>query len=207
MRLQNPFAALGSTGMDSQVLAVLSRSEQYLTIPAIHRLLPEEGSSTGARKALSRLVEQGVVLEQVTGRTHSYALNREHLLADVILKIASSRRELTSRIRDVINSWPVKPVTATIFGSAARNDMRSDSDIDILIVMPDETPEGLDDDLAGDLASQVTRWTGNDVRPLLYRAAEVKPAPIFDLIIKDGVDVAGDPTWLRRMARRHKVSS
>lgn len=207
MRLQNPFSALSSTGMDSQVLTVLARSEQYLTIPAIHRLLPEEGSSTGVRKALSRLVEQGVILEQVTGRTHSYALNREHLLADVILKIANSRRELTSRIQDAINLWPVKPVTAKIFGSAARGEMRSGSDIDILIVMPDETPDGLDDELAGNLAGQVTRWTGNDVRPLLYRAAEVKAAPIFDAIIREGVDVAGDPAWLRRTARRHKISS
>lgn len=115
-----PFSALSSTGMDSQVLLVLARSEQYPTIPAIHRLLPEEGSSTGVRKALSRLVEQRVVVEQVTGRTHSYALNREHLLADVILKIANAWRELTSRIQDVILRWPVKAVTVKIFGSAAR---------------------------------------------------------------------------------------
>lgn len=207
MRLQNPFAVLSPTGMDSQVLAVLARSEQHLTIPAIHGLLPEEGSSTGVRKALPRLVEQGIVLEQVTGRTHSYALNREHLLADVVLKIANSRRELISRIHDLINGWPVEPVTVKIFGSAARGEMRSDSDIDILVVFPDETPDGLDDELAGVLAKQVVRWTGNDVRPVLYRAAEVQPAPIFNSIIKDGVDVAGDSEWLRRTVRRHKISA
>jgi predicted nucleotidyltransferase len=207
MRLQNPFSALSSTGMDSQVLTVLARTEQYLTIPALHRLLPEEGSPTGVRKALSRMVEQGVVLEQLTGRTHSYALNREHLLADVILKIANAKRELISRIQDAILQWPVKPVTVKVFGSAARGEMRSDSDIDILIVMPDETPDGLDDELAGNLAGQVSRWTGNDVRPLLYRAAEVKAAPVFDEIIKEGMDVMGDPAWLRRASRRHKISS
>ena len=159
------------------------------------------------RKALSRMVEQGVVLEQLTGRTHSYALNREHLLADVILKIANAKRELISRIQDAILQWPVKPVTVKIFGSAARGEMRSDSDIDLLIVMPDETPDGLDDELAGNLAGQVSRWTGNDVRPLLYRAAEVKAAPVFDEIIKEGMDVSGDPAWLRRAARRHEISS
>lgn len=85
--------------------------------------------------------------------------------------------------------------------------MRSGSDNDILIVMPNETPDGLDDELAGNLAGnlagQVTRWTGNEVRPLLYRVAEVKAAPVFDAMIREGVDVAGDPAWLRWTARRH----
>ena len=41
MRLQNPFSAISTTGIDSQVLTVLVRSEQYLTIREIHQLLPE----------------------------------------------------------------------------------------------------------------------------------------------------------------------
>ncbi|MFJ2620522.1 nucleotidyltransferase domain-containing protein [Glutamicibacter sp. NPDC087344] len=185
----------------------MARSEQYLTIPAIHRLLPEAGSLAGVRKALGRLVEQGIVLEQVTGRTHSYALNQDHLLAEVISKISETRGELTSRIQRAIDLWPIKPVTAKIFGSAARGDMRSDSDIDLFVVMPDETPDGVDDELAGNLAAQIARWTGNDVRPLLYRAGEVKPAAIIDFIIKDGIDVAGDPAWLRRTVREKSHSA
>ena len=49
MRLQNPFASLSTAGLDSQVLTVLARSNQYLTIQQIHQLLPETGSLAGVR--------------------------------------------------------------------------------------------------------------------------------------------------------------
>lgn len=198
MRLQNPFSALNPTGIDSQVLTVLARSNQYMTVHEIYRLLPEEGSEPGIRKALYRLVEQGVVHERVTGRSYAYSLNSEHLMADVIRKIANTKNELILRIKNEISTWPVQPVTVKMFGSAARNEMRADSDIDLLVVMPDDTPDGLEDDLAGVLAKRAYRWTGNDVRPLIYRSSEVRPSAIFDSILKDGVDIAGDPKWLRK---------
>lgn len=47
MRLQNPFAVASTTGMDSQVLTVLARAEQFLTVHQLHQLLPESGSSPG----------------------------------------------------------------------------------------------------------------------------------------------------------------
>lgn len=73
MHLQNPFAVVSAIGLDSQVLTVLARTEQYLSIRQIHQLLPEEGSPQGVRKSVVRLVEQGTVLERVTGRSYAYA--------------------------------------------------------------------------------------------------------------------------------------
>lgn len=201
MRLQNPFAAISATGLDSQVLMVLARTEQHLSVHQIHQLLPEEGSPQGVRKSVVRLVQQGAVLERVTGRSYAYALNRDHLLADAVLQIANAKSELFSRMAQLISEWRIQPLTVKVFGSAARNEMHADSDIDLLVVMSDSVTEEAVEDSVRRLADQVTLWTGNDVRPLVYRSSEVRPASIFDSILEDGIDVAGDPSWLRKQLR------
>lgn len=201
MRLQNPFAALNTTGIDSQVLLVLARTEQYLTVSQVHSLLPERGSLEGIRKSLARLVAQGTVLERVTGRSAAFALNREHLLAGPILQIAAAKQELIRRLAHLISEWKVQPCTVKLFGSAARSEMREASDIDLLFVMPDEIDAEEAAELVGRLSKQVNQWTGNDVRPLMYFGAEIKPASIFESILREGIDIAGDPNWLRRQLR------
>jgi len=202
MRLQNPFAAVSTTGLDSQVLTVLARTEQYLSVHQIHQLLPEKGSPQGIRKSVVRLVEQGGVLERATGRSFAYALNRDHLLAEAILTIAKAKSELLSRMSQIISEWPIQPLTAKLFGSAARNEMRADSDIDLLIVMPDAATDDVVDESVRRLAAQAALWTGNDVRPLVFRSSEVQPASIFSSILEEGIDIAGDSSWLRKQLRR-----
>lgn len=207
MRLQTPFAAISTTGLDSQVLSVLAATESYLTVQQMHQLLSEGGSPQGVRKAVVRLVEQGTVLERVTGRSYAYSLNMDHLLVDAFLQIANAKRELISRMTQIISEWPIQPITVKIFGSAARNEMYSDSDIDLLFIAPDVAEEDTLEDLIAQLAAQMTLWTGNDVRPLVYRDSEVRPASIFDSILEDGIDVAGDPAWLRRRLRRNRATT
>lgn len=119
-------------------------------------------------------MELGVVLERATGRNYAYALKFNHLLVEAILKIASAKSELNDRIRKSITSWQVHPLTAILFGSAARNEMRTDSDIDLLVVMPDSAAQDTVEALVYGLGTQVTQWTGNDVRPLVYRISETR---------------------------------
>lgn len=206
MRLQNPFAALSPSGLDSQVLLVLARTDQHLSVQQIHGLLPEGGSRAGVQKSVARFVEQGTVVERRFGRSRAFALNGEHLLADSIRQIAASKLLLLSRMAEVIVDWPVQPLTVKMFGSAARSDMRSDSDIDLLVVLPDEVEDDAADEMVAALATRAAAWTGNDARPLVYRASEVGPAKVFDEILEEGLDVAGDPGWLRRRLRRRSAA-
>lgn len=76
--------------------------------------------------------------------------------------------------------------------------MREDSDIDLLVVMPDLAAECDVESSLRRLAAQATLWTGNDVRPLVYRASEVQPASIFTSVVEEGIAIAGDPSWLRK---------
>ncbi|MFA4842076.1 MAG: nucleotidyltransferase domain-containing protein, partial [Agrococcus sp.] len=164
-------------------------------------------SRAGVQKSVARYLEQGTVVERRVGRSRAFALNDEHLLAAPIRQIAASKRLLLSRMREAVAEWPVQPITVTLFGSAARNEMRVDSDIDVLIVMPDEAEDTTVEELVGELTARTARWTGNDVRPLVYRASEVEPATVFEAIIEDKVNIAGDPAWLRRRLRRTSAAA
>lgn len=205
MRLQNPFAAISTTGLDSQVLTVLARSTQFFTIPQVHGLLPEGGSVQGVRNSLERLAEQGILDSYSFGRSLAYTLNKEHVLVNAILEISRAKDLFISRLVERVESWTVQPLTMSLFGSAVRSEMSTKSDIDLFIVFADDAPDDALDDQIGGLASDARRWSGNDVRPLVYRCSEVTDAAIFASILQDGVTVMGEPTWLRgRIARSRR---
>ncbi|WP_354239267.1 nucleotidyltransferase domain-containing protein [Arthrobacter sp. UYEF20] len=187
------------------VLYVLARADAEFTVPQIVKLLPERGSLAGVRKALNRLTEHGVVLERVAGRTHTYHLNREHLIADAVVAMATAKTQLADRIRREVSSWEFAPRAVKIFGSAARNEMRTDSDIDIFIALPNDVDDDLAEERIAALAMKISAWTGNDARPLVYREREIRPAPIFESIAKEGLDIAGKAGWLRQALRSSRV--
>lgn len=205
MRLQNPLTTISPT-LDMGVLYVLARADAEFTAPNLSNLLPECSSLAGVRKALIRLVAQGIVLDKVAGRTHVFRLNRDHLLAEAVIAMAFTKDRLFARIRSEIEMWEFSPLVVTIFGSAARNDMRNDSDIDLFIALNDPSDESQADTRIAQLAADVSAWTGNDTRPLVYLESEVAPSPIFDSIITDGYTLFGDATWLRRVLRADSVA-
>jgi arsenite-transporting ATPase len=65
-------------------------------------------------------------------------------------------------------------VYAALFGSAARGDMRPDSDIDIFLVRPTGSQLEAWERASSAFADRVTRWTGNDARVLEMTQAEVQ---------------------------------
>ncbi|WP_369681065.1 hypothetical protein [Enteractinococcus helveticum] len=71
--------------------------------------------------------------------------------------------------------------------------METDSDIDILFVFDESTDDQETDTNINQLTQQVSRWTGNDVRPLVYSESEVEPAPIFDSVLREGIPISGNP--------------
>lgn len=198
MDVSKPFTAI-SPGVDADVLVVLAGS----TKPRSGRELARraERSNTGVRHVLDRLVEHGLVSREEVGRTFLYALNRDHLLAPTVEQMAGARTELIRRLRDVFATWEVPPVHASLFGSAARGDGGTSSDIDLLIVRPAEVdPEDAAwcDQLHG-LADQVRRWTGNNAgiaevpEGELPRLRKDRP-PVVKEVSKDAVDLAGERT-------------
>lgn len=202
MRFQNPFSALAPTGLDSQVLTVLSRSQESLTAPSVHRLLPERGSPRGVADSLKRLTAQGTVAETLVGNTTAYRLNRDHVLATAIIGIANARGDFLGRIeKRILDQWPCRPTFAALFGSAARGDMLASSDIDLLVVIPDDCVETDVDLSLAELERDMFTWTGNVANLLVYREHEVIDAPIFRSVLEDGIPIVGESSWLRRAVK------
>lgn len=196
MDLGRPYAAISPT-LDPGVLTILAGTSRPLTGREISRLL-RRPSHSGVIAALDRLVTQGLVDREEAGRAFLFTLNREHLAAPAAELLADLRGELFHRIRDAIDTWSIDPEHLSLFGSAARGDGDSSSDIDVFVVRP-KAVDGQDPlwreqlDL---LTWQIERWTGNPARIAevgqmeIARLRKDRPA-LIDALRADATTLAG----------------
>jgi len=200
MELNRPLAIVTPT-LDGDVLTVLARHDATFTTGQLRRILTNY-SEEGIRRVLQRLSKQGVVHSYRVGNAFAYRLNRDHLAAEHITKLAGLMEILLHRIEDRLASWQCAPVYAAVFGSAARGCMTADSDVDLLLVRPDDAPQDRWDEQVAQLCSDMSRWLGNDARALQFTAAEVADRahdePVLRDVLTEGLTVAGSRDWLRR---------
>jgi hypothetical protein len=136
----------------------------------------------------------------------AHTLNRDHLAAPAVEIIAEIRIELLGRLIENLSGWQIAPVHASMFGSAARGDGDTESDIDLLIVRSsDVDPEepAWDTQLAG-LSELVFDSTGNragivDLTELELGEMSKLKQPIIDELRRDAIDLVGVP--LRELLR------
>jgi predicted nucleotidyltransferase len=195
MDFTRPLSVVTPT-LDGDILGVLAQGEVKLTGRELGKRVG--GSQEGVRRVLDRLVRQGVVLRETAGRAHLHSLNRRHLAAPAIERLATLRPQLIQRLRETIGAWTQPPEAALLFGSAARAHAGEKSDIDLLVIRAD----GMSADDAAwrrqleDLAENVTAMTGNDARVLEYAAAEIsgprRPAHVASAL-HDGIPLFGSP--------------
>jgi predicted nucleotidyltransferase len=203
MDVSRPFTAI-SPGVEADVLVALAGSTGHKTGRDLSRLSGR--SVTGVQHALDRLVDEGLVHRAEAGRSFLYTLNREHLLAPAVEVMAEARWKLVESLRDLIGGWKSPTFHACLFGSAARGEGNSASDIDLLVVRPTKTDaedptwrEQLDA-----LAERVWAWTGNQAgiaelaESDLPRLREDRP-PVLKAVEEEGIDLAGTPRrkWIK----------
>jgi predicted nucleotidyltransferase len=196
MDLARPYAVVSST-LDPGVLALLAGTSRPLTGREIARLLGRP-SHSGVIAALDRLVIQGLVEREEAGRAFLFTLNRDHLAAPAVELLADLRSELLRRIRDSIGTWEVQPEHLSLFGSAARGDGDTESDIDLFVVRGKaiERQDALWREQLDLLARRIEGWTGNPTRIVEMEQAELallrkERPPILDELRADAVTLAG----------------
>lgn len=194
MDVARPYAAVAPT-LEGDVLVVLAGTTEPLTGARVARLV-HRGTPRGVQKALDRLVDQGIVHRQAAGRAYLHVLNRDHVAAPAVEALANLRVEFLRRLRNEIASWKVAPAHASLFGSVARGDGDTASDIDVLIVRPatvDEEHTEWRDQLAA-LADHVESWTGNYAAVIELDEAEVRRrSRMLGNARAEGIVLAGTP--------------
>jgi DNA-binding transcriptional ArsR family regulator len=208
MDVSKPYTAVSPT-LDGDVLMLLAGTTRPLTGREVARLVRR--SERGVRLVLARLVEHGLVDRQEAGPSMLYTLNRDHLAAPAVETLADMRTELQRRLRDAFDSWKPAPVHASLFGSTARRDGDTSSDIDIFVVRP----SSVDDDdprwreQMNLLSDRVQAWTGNHAgiiempREDLDDLVASQP-PVLSELREDAVHLVGTPlARLLRATREH----
>jgi predicted nucleotidyltransferase len=196
MDLSRPWAPIRSP-IDMEVLRVLRGTTRQLTGREVARLV-RAGSQPAVNASLRRLSDEGLVHAEEAGNAYLYTFNREHLAAPAVELLADVWTELERRLRDEVAGWQVAPVHVSIFGSAARGDGDTASDIDIFVVRPRDVPD--DDpewrDQLDQLSDHVLAWTGNHVGLSEVSEADVRRLrrerpPVVAELSREAITIAG----------------
>jgi len=169
-------------------------------------LLTGRTSHSGVLTTLNRLTEHGLVDRVELNRAYLYTLNRDHLASPAVEILASLREKLVDEIRKAVGEWQIAPVHVSLFGSAARGDGSTHSDIDLFVVRPTAVDEDEPSwrDQIDDLSRRIQRWTGNHASVVerdesqLVRLREAQP-PIFGEILSDAILIRGSRSQLSEL--------
>lgn len=198
MDLARPHTAIVPT-LDGEVLIVLAGTVRPLTGREVARLV-KRGSQAGINRTLRRLVQHGLVEAQEAGAAILYSFNREHLAAPAVTALVDLRAELVRRLKESLHRWKTQPLHASLFGSAARGDGKTSSDIDVFLVRPSgigENDPRWREQLER-LAHDVHQWTGNQLglaevsKRELQRLRRIKPA-VASALRRDAITLVGPP--------------
>lgn len=159
--------------LDADVLEVLAGVETGLGLSQITRLAAR-GSRMGISHVVNRFVEHGVVLAEPANQGYLYRLNRNHVLAPVVLAGVTAREALLTRLVDRSLDLAPAPIHVSVVGSFARGEAGPDSDIDLLVVVAAEAELDKLEDQLRQLSSEVTDWTGNDCQVLAFTTRHLR---------------------------------
>ena len=175
MDISNPIRSVSPT-VDADVLQVLVRTHGWLTGRKVATLANR--SYAQVRSVLHRLVADGLVEVEDHGSAYAYRCNRDHVLYDPVEAIANAADRTERRLADVVADWEPAAHAVVLYGSFVRHDGSADSDLDLLVIRPDDVD---DDDDAWNrqrqmLAVDAERWTGNRTQVLELSLAELASA-------------------------------
>jgi predicted nucleotidyltransferase len=135
----------------------------------LRQIVRQSGAAHGAvQRELQMLVEAGILRRTVEGRHVYFQANRESPIFAELKALLLKTAGLVDVIREALAPIADRVHAAFVFGSAARGELRSNSDVDVLVVGDVSFPA-----VADALAGAQTRL-GRDVNPTVYPPAEFR---------------------------------
>lgn len=192
MNLAHPLSSLIPT-LAGPVLEVLANTTKPLAGREVLRLLTREASQQGVQNVLDELAALGLVTQMAAGNSVLNTLNREHILAPVIIQIAGLRDELLADLATIVAEGAPEATRAILFGSLARGEADEASDIDLMLVWDDAVQEEGTSPVE-DISSRVYQLTGNSCRILSYTTSEFEALPdrapdLHSAVSTEGIDL------------------
>jgi DNA-binding transcriptional ArsR family regulator len=187
--LARPAAIILPPGTEA-ILRVLAGTDRPLGVREVARLAGV--SANRASQVLSELTEHGLVLVDEHGAGRLCRLNRNHLAVDPLLALVGLRSRLLDFLRSEASSWTHRPLHFSLYGSAARGDGTTASDLDLLVVRPDSRSEAEDerwDDQLFASGERILLATGNRAAWLVTSPSDLRRA------VKAGEAIVGE--WRR----------
>lgn len=149
-----------------------------------------------AFKALTFLEELGLVIRVVGGRDHIFTLNREHyLVQEIILKIYPIESKFLDEVIKALSAILKGHVySAVIFGSVARKEEKSLSDLDICCVVNSPLELLFVRDLLNKKSSALYKKYGIRLAPVIFMKAQFmrkRKTKLIKDIAEEGILITG----------------
>lgn len=196
MNLSEPLDGLTSL-VEAAVLRVLARTNRGFSGRQVHTLAGQ-GSTSSVHRALSHLVQVGLVTSEARPPSIIYRANREHVLWPVVEQALSARASVFDGIRTFCESdlSDDLALTVVVYGSVARRDSTLESDVDLFVAYPDGIDEDARADVSYRLAGYVQRLTGNEAQVFSLQRSELaqrlaEEDPLIVNIVSDGILIFG----------------
>jgi len=194
--LRRPMDAVFAAPSHLALLRVLSETPHGASGRELARLAGL--SHQASNDALARLETLGLVRRVGRGRTFLYMLNIEHALFTRLLRplLEGERGVFGEIIKSIEKAVEPHCLSATIFGSVARESEGPASDLDLLVVLRQGQRRGRVSSVLSDLASRLLRTWGIRLNPITFTAAQVRRQlregnPLFTAAVRDGIPLAG----------------
>ena len=194
MDLGRPAGLILPPGTEA-VLRALSGTETPLGVREVARVAGF--SANRASQVLSHLIDHGLVTVEEHGAGRLCRLNRAHLATEPLLALVELRGRLLRFLRDEVGAWEPRALHVSLFGSAARGDGHTRSDLDLLVVRTDrkKDEEAWERQLY-DSGERILAATGNRAAWFVTTPADLRRAvqvgePIVGEWRRDVVNLAG----------------
>jgi predicted nucleotidyltransferase len=175
MRFHNEFDDLLGNRIRLRVLRLLARTRaRGLTGREMAKACGASSSQTIA--ALRDLEDSGLVIREIVGRAHVWRMAEDHALAPILSSLfgaeADSITVLKKDIENVIRGLPVR--RAVLFGSVARGEERTTSDVDIFVVVRSRADKERVEDALSAASIRFAKKFGNPLSSLVMDERQLR---------------------------------
>jgi len=192
-------------GAHGYVISQLLREPEPQSGRAIAMKLGTSVGKSRVIEVLGDLAALGIVDREIVGSSHLFSINRDHICYQSLKALVNPLPSLTRHIQRIVSGFQSVPIAVVIFGSVAKGSSQIGSDLDLLVVRPNQTdPEDPAwESQTLELVVRLERLTGYPVQLVEYSEREFQSlvdrgSRLVSELSESGMVVSGEFKLSRR---------